>query len=90
MEHAPEYTDTDPRVMEVWLDLLRHMDPGEKLAQSLNLTNMAFRLSEAGVRLAHPDADEREIFLRAAARRLPKDLIIRVYGWDPGDNGDAG
>jgi len=31
----------------------------------------------------YPEADEREIFLRVAARRLDRDTMIKVYGWDP-------
>ncbi|HEY7334095.1 MAG TPA: hypothetical protein VH639_04365 [Bryobacteraceae bacterium] len=90
MTHPEEYQDTDPRAMEVWLDLMRRTPAGEKLARSLDLSNLALKLSEAGVRLAHPSADEREVFLRAAARRLPRDLMIRVYGWDPESNGNPG
>lgn len=40
-------------------------------------------MAESGVRANHPEASEREIFLRAAALRLPRDLMIRAYGWDP-------
>ena len=90
MNHPQEYTDTDPRAMEVWLDLLRKMDPGEKLAQTLYLTGTALQLSEAGVGLAYPKATEQEVFLRSAARRLPREWMIRVYGWDPEADGDAG
>jgi predicted RNA-binding Zn ribbon-like protein len=81
--HPPEFTDTDPRAMEVWLDLLRRMSPGEKLAAALHLSELALRMSEAGVRAAYPRASDREVFLRAAARRLPRESLIRVYGWDP-------
>jgi len=56
--HPEEFTDTDPRAMEVWLDLLRKKTPGEKLALTFALTEFAFQMSEAGVRLAHPDADD--------------------------------
>jgi hypothetical protein len=34
-------------------------------------------------RRMHPEAGEREIFLRAAARRLGPDLVRRAYGWPP-------
>ena len=90
MNHPEEYTDTDPKTMEVWLNLLRTMDPGEKLAQALHLSGMALSMSEAGERLADPNATDREIFLRAAARRLPREVMIHTYGWDPETNGDAG
>ena len=83
MEHPWPYQDTDPRAMEVWLDSLRRMTPGEKLATTLRLSRMARQLPGTGVRLSHRDADDREVFLRAAARRLDRDLMIRVYGWDP-------
>ncbi|MEP7354135.1 MAG: hypothetical protein ABI824_12970 [Acidobacteriota bacterium] len=69
--------------MKVWRELLRQKTPGEKLALTLQLTQLAMKMSEAGVRAAYPNASEREIFLRAAARRLPRDLMIRAYGWDP-------
>jgi hypothetical protein len=65
------------------LDLLRNMSSREKLVQALRLSQLAIKLSEAGVRLAHPSADEREVFLRAASRRLSRDLMIRAYRWDP-------
>jgi len=78
-----EMTDTDPRAREVWLDLLRKMRPEERLAQALRLSEMALRVSEAGVRLAYPRASEREVFLRAAARRLTREQMIGAYGWDP-------
>jgi len=44
---------------------------------------MVEQLSLAGVRLRHPNVDERELFLRAAALRLGRALMIEVYGWDP-------
>jgi len=31
----------------------------------------------------HPEASDREVFLRVAARHLPRDLMIRAYKWDP-------
>ena len=90
MEHPQPYSDTDPRAMEVWLDLLRRMPPGEKLAAVFGLNQMAFALSEAGVRMDYPEANDREVFLRAAARRLGSDLMLRVYGWVPDANADSG
>ena len=75
-----------PSPMEVWLDLLRRMTPAEKIAAVFNISQLAIDLSEAGVRTAYPDADDREVFLRTAARRLSRDLMIRAYGWDPETN----
>jgi hypothetical protein len=79
--------DTDPKAAEVLLDLHRHMSASDKVQAVFSLTGMLLRLSEAGVRQLHPTASDREIFLRAAARRLGRETVTRVYGWDPGPNG---
>lgn len=83
MRHPAEFTDTDPRAMEVWLDMLRRKTPGERIALAFELTDFALRMAESGVRARYPGASEREVFLRAVALRLPRDLMIRAYDWDP-------
>lgn len=77
------YSDTDPKALEVFLGLQRAMSAAAKLDLTLELSEIVMRLSEAGVRSQYPDADDREVFLRTAARRLDRDTMIRVYGWDP-------
>ena len=69
--------------MKVWLELLRAKTPGERIAMAFELSEFAVQMMESGVRARHPGASEREIFLRAAALRISRDLMIRVYGWDP-------
>jgi hypothetical protein len=76
-------TDTDPRAAALLLSLQRRMPPQEKARKVFELTDMLLRLSEAGVRLVYPAASDREVFLRAAARRLGRETVARVYGWDP-------
>ena len=41
--HPKEFTDTDPRAMEVWLELLRRKAPGERLATTLSLADLALQ-----------------------------------------------
>jgi len=84
--HPEEFSDTDPRVMEVWLALLRSKTPGERIMTALELSGFAIRMAESGVRARYPEASEREVFLRAAALRLPRELMIRAYGWDPDEH----
>lgn len=79
----PELTDTDPRARAVQIELLRRMSPDQRLNLCFQLCDLVNSFSEAGVRAAYPHASEREVFLRTAARRLPRDLMIRAYGWDP-------
>ena len=83
MRRSDFYSDTDPRALEVFLSLQRKMPAGKKVAAVFEMNDMLMRLSEAGVRQLYPAADEREVFLRAAARRLDRETMIRVYGWDP-------
>jgi hypothetical protein len=81
--HPEEFADTDQRAMEVWMDMLRAKTPGERIAMAFELSDLAVKVAESGLRARHPNACEREIFLRSAALRLSRDLMIRAYGWDP-------
>jgi len=55
----------------------------EKLASAFELSETVRRLSLAGLRLRHPGASERELFLRMVALQVPRDLMLRAYGWHP-------
>jgi hypothetical protein len=88
MRHPAEFTD--PRAMEVWLELLRSMTPGERLDATFRATGSLLHSWESEIRSSFPDADEAEVRLRVAARRLPRELMIQVYGWDPALHGITG
>ena len=77
------YEDTDPKALEVFIELHRKMTPGERVAQVFELAAFQEGLQRSSVRSMYPDADEREVFLRVAARRLDRETMIQVYGWDP-------
>lgn len=81
------FSDTDPKALEVFLDIHRKMPVGRKIKMVFEMTEMVLAAAKAGVRLQYPDADEREVFLRATARRLDRETMIRAYGWDPLDHG---
>jgi len=88
MTHPPEFQDTDPKTMEVWIDLMRKMPPGEKLANTLSATDLMLAFHEMGVRHRHPHASDHEIRARIAAAHLPRELVIAAYGWDPDAHGE--
>ena len=77
------FSDTDPRALEVFLSLQRRRTPSQKLKQVFEMTELVLKAAEAGVRQMYPEAGEREVFLRAAARRLDPETMVKVYGWDP-------
>lgn len=69
--------------MRVWIHLFRKMKPEKRVELALSHSKMLFGLVETNVRMRYPQADEREVFLRVAARHLSRDLMIRAYDWDP-------
>ncbi len=77
------YEDTDPKALEVFLQLHREMTPGQRVAHIFEMVAFAEGLQRSSVRSMYPDASEREVFLRVAARRLDRETMIKVYGWDP-------
>ena len=81
------YSDTDPKALEVFLDLLRKMPPEEKLTLVLASIRMLDEFVEAGLRRDYPQAGDHEIKMRLASRRLDRDTMIRAFGWDPAAHG---
>jgi hypothetical protein len=80
---ADYYRDTDPKALEVFLALQRQMTGAEKIAAVFQMNEMLWRLAESSVRQQYPQASDREVFLRTAARFHDRDTMKRVYGWDP-------
>lgn len=75
--------DTDPKALEVFLEIQRRRTPEQKLNDVFELSQGLFEMTKAGVRLRYPKADEREVFLRAVAMKTPRELMIKAYSWDP-------
>jgi hypothetical protein len=72
--------DTSPEAWKVLMDLMRKMSPEEKLQRTFEYSAFVRKFGEAGLRQQYPQAGDREIFLRAAHRRLGADLYSKVYG----------
>jgi hypothetical protein len=72
--------DTSPEIWRIYLDICRQMTPSEKLAKTLELSEMYRNELKAGLRERYPWADEREIFLRCARILLGLELFERAYG----------
>lgn len=83
MPVSTRWSDTDPQALEVFVDLHRRMTASEKVDWVMRLNKMLLELSLADVREQYPEASEQEVFLRMAARRLDRDLMMRAYGWRP-------
>lgn len=81
-EHALA-ADTSLAAERMQFEVWRRMTSVEKFEAFLDLQTTAIALAEAGIRLRHPRADAREVFLRRVARTLDRETMQRVYGWCP-------
>ncbi|MCC6738706.1 MAG: hypothetical protein IT452_06645 [Planctomycetia bacterium] len=79
--------DTSVEAELFLLDAWRRWTPEERLRRVLDLNAMVRGFAEASVRRAHPHAADDEVRLRVASRRLGRELMVRVFGWDPAVHG---
>ena len=77
------FSDTDPDTLNAYIEIYRNMSESQRLQRTFELCDMQFAMQQANVREMYPQASEREVFLRVAARRLDRDDMIRAYNWDP-------
>ena len=75
--------DTTREIEEMLFAAYRRMSSSEKLSHMGALARMVEAVACAGLRERYPEADEREIRLRLAARQYPRELMIAAFGWDP-------
>ncbi len=72
---ADTTADIEQRQVDAW----RRLSPLERLQLVCDTTGAVVNLSLAGIRRRHPQASERECFLRLAAILLGVDTARRVY-----------
>ena len=72
--------DTSPEAWRILLDLQRKLSPAEKLQQAFEWSEVVRQFAEADLRQRYPNADDREIFLRAARINLGPELFQKAYG----------
>jgi hypothetical protein len=81
------YQDTDPEAERVLIELTRRASPWQRMTQASELTQACRELVMDDLRRRHPQATVAELRVRLAARVLPRDDVMRVYGWDPAEKG---
>lgn len=79
----PLSPDTTPHIQRIHYEMMRQLPPERRLAMAFALTNSARNLILADLRHRFPGADEDEIRRRFIARVLPREDVIRAYGFDP-------
>jgi len=72
-------SDTSPEAQEFQCRLYRNMPAAQKAQQIFSAYRMGKMLSMAGIRLAHPDASQEQIWHLWARRHLGDELYRKVY-----------
>ena len=80
-------SDTHPEAEKRLIEGYRAMTPAQKMRSLGAMYRAARRLALVDIRRRHPEASEREVRMRLAARFLEPELMRRVYGWDPDTEG---
>jgi hypothetical protein len=75
--------DTSPAMEKILIEGYRSMSPERKLRQVTALTQMVQRLALTRIREQYGAMTEKEEKLRLAALWLPREDMIRWFGWDP-------
>ncbi len=73
-------SDTTPEARRVQLAALRAMGLEGRARAMLQWNRLGRELNMAGIRMRHPDYDERKVGLALARLRLGKKLFREVYG----------
>jgi hypothetical protein len=79
----PLSPDTSPEAQRTQFELLRRLSPSQKLALAFELTDALRDLILADLHHRFPQAEDAEIKRRFIARVLPREDVIRAYGFDP-------
>ena len=79
----PLSPDTTPEMQRKQFELMQTLSPEQKLSLAFALTNTMRQLVLADLHHRFPQADHEEIRRRFIARVLPREDVIRAYGFDP-------
>jgi hypothetical protein len=81
---SPIPSDTPPDVEEILLERYRQMTPEQRLMRAVDMSRAVQQLALTRIRAEYgPDLSEREERLRLASLWLPRETMIKVFGWDP-------
>lgn len=79
----PLSSDTTPEAQRKQYELMRRLSPEQKLSLAFALTDATRQLILADLHHRFPQATHDEIRRRFIARVLPRQDVIRAYGFDP-------
>ena len=83
----PLSPDTTTEAQRVHFELMRQLPDWKRLTLALELTQATRQLVLADIRHRFAGASEEEIRRRFIARVLPREDVIRAFGFDPKQEG---
>lgn len=75
--------DTTPAAEKILIEGYRAMPPWKKLRQVAMLTATVNQMALTRIRKQYPSMSETKERLRLASLRLPRENMVRFFGWDP-------
>lgn len=79
----PLSPDTTEEAQRVQYELMRRLPPEQRLKLAFDLTELTRQLVVSDLRHRYPNADEDAIRRKFIARVLPREDVIRAFGFDP-------
>jgi len=79
----PLSLDTTPETQRMHYQLMRRLPAWKRLTLAFELTQATRKLILADLRSRFPTASDDEIRQRFIARVLPREVVVRVYNFDP-------
>jgi len=86
-EAVNPYQDTTPGSERVRIEMLRRVPMWQRAEMLNGLIHARRVLLLADLRRRYPQADANELHKRLAARLLPRADVIRIFNWDPEEEG---
>ena len=83
----PKLNDTPSRIQNVLIAGYRRMTPQQKLQRVNELNKAIQQLALVRIKEQYGNIPEREQRLRLAALWLDREMMVRVFNWDPQKKG---
>lgn len=80
-------SDTHPAIQKMVIEGYRKMTPQQKMRRVSELNKSIQQLALARIRKQYGDISEREQQLRLASLWLDQELMQKVFGWNPQQEG---
>lgn len=77
---SPLYSDTDPKMEALQIQLWREATPTRKMEMVAQLNRAARLLAMSGLRSHYPQASEAELRFRLASLLYGEEIAQKVYG----------